>query len=124
MSRTVIEPSASHPITTEHTGEHVVVRTPGGTVLADTTDALALHEADYPVVQYVPVADVETALLEATDTATYCPYKGEASYSQVAAEPGLGDVLWAYEDPHPAMAELAGHVAFYSDRVQVDVTPA
>ncbi len=101
-----------------------VVRTPEGTVLADTTDALALHEADHPVVQYVPLADVDASVLEPTETTTYCPYKGEATYSRVAAEPGLGDVLWAYEQPHPFMSDLAGHVAFYSDRVQIEVTPA
>lgn len=124
MSRQVLEPSTSHPITTEHTGGHVVVRTPAGVVLADTTNALAMHEADYPVVQYVPLTDVDTSLLEPTETSTYCPFKGEASYSCLAAEPERGDVVWTYPQPHPAMTAIADHVAFYPDRVQVSISPS
>lgn len=124
MSRQVLEPSTSHPITTERTGEHVVVRTPAGVVLADTTNALAMNEADYPVVQYVPLADVDTSLLEPTDTSTYCPFKGEASYSRLVAEPERGDVVWTYPQPHPAMTAIADHVAFYPDQVEVSISPS
>lgn len=124
MSRQVLEPTTAHPITTKRTGEHVVVRTPAGAVLADTTNALAMREADYPVVQYVPLADVNTSLLEPTATSTYCPFKGEASYSRLAADPDRGDVMWTYPQPHPAMKAIADHVAFYPDRVQVSITPA
>lgn len=124
MTRNVKQPSASHPITTERTGAHVVVRTPGGAVLADTTAAIAMQESTYPVVQYVPLADVDQTLLQRTASSTYCPYKGDASYLAVTAEPELGDVVWTYDAPYDAVAEIAGHVAFYPDRVQVTVEPA
>lgn len=124
MTQEIQQPSASHPITTERTGAHVVVRTPGGAVLADTTAAIAMQESTYPVVQYVPLADVDQALLQATSTSTYCPFKGDASYCAVTAEPELGDVLWTYLAPYDAVAEIAGHVAFHPDRVHVNVVPA
>lgn len=48
------------------------------------------------------------------------PYKGDASYYSIVTDGGeLTDAVWTYEQPHPAVASIAGHVAFYPDRVQV-----
>jgi len=55
----------------------VVVRV-AGRVVADTRAALTLSEANYAAVQYIPRKDVDMTLLERTDRATYCPYKGTA----------------------------------------------
>jgi len=44
---------------------------------------LTLQESTYPAVQYIPIEDVERSLLERTDTATYCPFKGDASYYSI-----------------------------------------
>jgi uncharacterized protein (DUF427 family) len=111
------QPGPDHPITIEANPARVVV-TIAGQVLADTHNALTLREADYPPVQYIPLSDVEEALLEATDHATYCPYKGDASYYSI---PVVGEKAinagWTYEAPYPAVAEIADHVAFYPDRV-------
>jgi len=52
-------------------------------VVADTRDALILREASYPAVHYVPRNDVDMALLERTQHATYCPYKGDCSYFSI-----------------------------------------
>ena len=61
------------------------------------------------------------ALLQRTDHATYCPYKGECSYYSLSTPEGiLDDVVWTYETPYPAVGEIAGHVAFYPDRVTVE----
>src|ERR1700723_1935420 len=79
MTRTVKIPDASHPITIRPTSTRVTVRV-GGAVVAETDSALSLAEANYPVVQYIPLADIDQALLERTTTQTYCPYKGDASY--------------------------------------------
>ena len=91
-----------------------------------TDDALSLAEASYPVVQYIPLGDVNQALLERTTTQSYCPYKGDASYYTVSAPDGRTekDVIWTYEHPYPAVAEIAGHVAFYPDRAEITVDPA
>jgi len=125
MTRAVKIPDATHPITIRPTGARVTVRV-GGAVIAETDDALSLAEASYPVVQYIPLADVEQSLLERTTTQTYCPYKGDASYYTVKAHDGgtEADVIWTYEHPYPSVAEIVGHVAFYPDRADITVRPA
>jgi len=85
--RPVLEPTADHPITVEPTGKHVTVRV-NGELVADTNDALTLQEATYPAVQYVPLRDVVAERLKASDTETYCPFKGDASYYHVVTEGG------------------------------------
>jgi len=125
MTRTVKIPDATHPITIRPTGTRVTVRV-GGAVVAKTDHALSLAESTYPVVQYIPLADVDQALLERTTTQSYCPYKGDASYYSVKAPDGgtEADVIWTYEHPYPSVAEIAGHVAFYPDRSEITVDPA
>jgi uncharacterized protein (DUF427 family) len=124
MSRTVLIPDATHPITISPTGKRVTVRI-GGAVIAETDNALSLAEASYPVAQYIPLADIDQSLLERTTTQTYCPYKGDASYYTVNTPDGSKetDVIWTYEHPYPSVAEIAGHVAFYPDRAQIEVDP-
>jgi uncharacterized protein (DUF427 family) len=124
MTRTVKIPDASHPITISPTGTRVTVRV-GGRVAAETDGALSLAEAAYPVVQYIPLSDVDQSLLERTTTQSYCPYKGDASYYTVKTPDGTEtDLIWTYEHPYPSVAEIAGHVAFYPDRAEITVNPA
>ena len=122
MSRTVKIPDATHPITVEPTGKHVTVRV-GGTVVAESDNALSLAESTYPVAQYIPLDDVNQSLLDRTTTQTYCPYKGDASYYSVKTPDGgiETDLIWTYEHPYQAVAEIAGHVAFYPDRAEITV---
>jgi uncharacterized protein (DUF427 family) len=72
-------PSKDHPITIERNPSRVVI-TVAGKVIVDTRDALTLREAHYPAVVYVPRKDIDMTLLERTDHATYCPYKGDCAY--------------------------------------------
>ena len=119
--REIREPSAAHPITVEPTDRHVTVRV-NGEVVAETDAALTLQESTYPAVQYIPLADVAAAALSRSDTTTYCPYKGDASYYDVtAAGDTIDDGIWTYEQPYPAVAGIAGHVAFYPDKADVVV---
>jgi uncharacterized protein (DUF427 family) len=116
-----LTPDASHPITVTPTEGRVVV-TRGGRTIADTTRALTLQEATYPAVQYVPIEDVDPAVLDRTDHATYCPFKGDAAYySLVVGDDRAENAVWTYEAPYDAVAEIAGHVAFYPDRVEIAV---
>ena len=92
----------------------------GGSMLAESSSALELREAQYPPVLYIPFADIAFDLLVRTETATHCPFKGMASYWRLAAEPGKGDVLWAYEAPYDEMTAIAGHGAFYGNKVRVE----
>jgi uncharacterized protein (DUF427 family) len=61
-TRTPTLPSAEHPITIEPTDTRVVVRS-DRRVIATSTQALTLKEADYPPVQYIPITDVDMTLL-------------------------------------------------------------
>jgi uncharacterized protein (DUF427 family) len=110
-------PGPDHPIAIERNPARVVVSV-AGRIIADTRDALTLREAHYPAVQYIPRKDVDMALLERTDHATYCPYKGDCTYFSIP----LGgerstNAVWSYEAPYAAVAVIEGHLAFYLDRV-------
>jgi uncharacterized protein (DUF427 family) len=112
------QPGPNHPITIEANPARVVV-TVAGQVVASTQRALTLREADYPPVQYIPLADVEQSLLAPSDHLSYCPFKGDASYFSVPAGGERSqNAVWAYRDPYPAVAEIKDHVAFYPDRVE------
>ncbi len=119
-SRPVLVPGPDHPISIEPHGGHVTVRR-GAAVIAETDRALALHEASYPPVFYIPLADVDRSLLGDSDQHTYCPYKGEASYYDiVAGDAGAGaGAVWYYPDPFGAVGAIRDHVAFYPDRVTI-----
>ncbi|WP_448031008.1 DUF427 domain-containing protein [Bradyrhizobium liaoningense] len=113
-------PGPDHPITITPNPRRVRV-TAGDIVIAETSKALTLKEAKYPAVQYVPREDTNMALLERTDRVTHCPYKGDASYFSVKANGKMLDnAIWTYETPFPAMTEIAGHLAFYPDKVKIE----
>jgi uncharacterized protein (DUF427 family) len=110
-------PGPDHPISITRNPRRVVV-TLAGKVVADTREALTLREASYPPVQYIPRQDVDMALLARTDHATYCPYKGEASYYSLPLGGARSvNAVWTYESAHPAVAAIQDHLAFYPDRV-------
>lgn len=97
----------------------------GDRVIARTTSPLLVDEQDHGLVFYIPEADVDASQLVATDDSSRCPYKGQASYWRLAD--GDEPVAWTYRDPYPQVAEIVGHVAFYQDRVSVEIgvaTPA
>ena len=55
-------------------------------------------------------------------TATHCPYKGDASYHSITTPEGtIEDAIWGYTEPYDSVAEIAGHVAFYPNKVQITV---
>ena len=110
-------PGPDHPIILTANPKRVVVRL-GGRVIADTRAALLLREANYPGVNYIPREDADMSLLERTDHATYCPYKGDCSYYSIP----LGgersrNAVWTYENPYAAVAAIKDYLAFYPDRV-------
>ena len=121
MSREQKIPDASHPITVEPTGKHVRVLV-GDRVIGESDNALTLQEASYPPALYVPVDDLDRSLLSTTDTSTYCPYKGEASYYAITTDDvTVDDAGWYYAEPYDAVAAIANHVAFYPNLATVVV---
>jgi len=110
-------PGPDHPITIEPSARRVTV-TVAGRVIADTSAALVLREANYGPVHYIPREDVDMTQLQRTDHATYCPYKGDCAYYSIAAGGAKSvNAVWSYESPYAAVAAIAGHLAFYPDRV-------
>jgi uncharacterized protein (DUF427 family) len=124
-TRTKKLPGPDHPITIEKNPARIVVSI-AGRVIADTRDALTLREASYPGVLYIPRKDVDMALLERTDHATYCPYKGDCAYYSIPLGGARSaNAVWTYEVPFAAVAEIKDHLAFYPDRIDaIEVRPA
>ena len=122
-ARTVKVPGPDHPITIERHPGRVIV-TVAGKVIADTRDALALREANYPAVLYIPRGDADLSLMERTDHTTYCPYKGECAYYSIPLGGARSiNAVWTYEDAYEAVAPIRGRLAFYPDRVDAIEEP-
>lgn len=86
----------------------------GGAVLGESSDALELREGDYPGVIYFPRGDIAMAFLDATDTTSHCPHKGDARYFDVVTKSRtLKDAVWSYEAPKDAAADIKDYLAFY-----------
>jgi len=112
-------PGPDHPIRIEQNPARITVAV-DGQVIADTSNALTLWEANYPPVQYIPLGDVDIRLLQRTDHYTYCRFKGDCSYYTVPAGGGRTvNAVWTYEAPYEAVAAVKDHLAFYPNRVEM-----
>lgn len=116
-AKPIMHPGPDHPITIEPNPARILV-TVAGRVIANTREAQTLREASYPPVQYIPRKDVDMSLLQRTDHATYCPYKGDCAYYSipVGGERSV-NAAWTYEAPFAPVAAIQNHLAFYPDRV-------
>lgn len=113
-------PGPDHPITITPTPGRVRVAR-DGTTIAESAAALTLQEASYPPVQYIPRTDANPALLIPSKKVTHCPYKGDASYFSIKVGDRLiEDAIWSYEKPFEAVKEIAGHLAFYPNKVTIE----
>jgi uncharacterized protein (DUF427 family) len=113
--------ASGHTITITPSQAHVVI-TIGGEKLAETDRPVLLDETGLPTRYYLQREDVRTDLLEPTDTATTCPFKGQASYwsARVGGETHQ-DLVWSYETPIPQAEGITGLMSFYPDRVELTV---
>jgi uncharacterized protein (DUF427 family) len=117
MQKAVKIPGPDHPISLAPHDRRVRV-TFNGMVIAETSRALAMYEGGYPVVFYIPREDADQSLLVRTDHATYCPYKGDASYFSIHANGRTSEnAIWSYENPYEAVAPIGERLAFYRNRV-------
>lgn len=78
----------------------------GGTVLAEAPKAdLVKIEGNW----YFPPASVNSALLEESDTAYRCSWKGDCQYFNVRdGDQLLEDMAWSYPDPIPSSFDRVG----------------
>lgn len=118
-------PSADHPITITAEARRVRVLV-AGVPVADTRQALRLKESSYEAVFYIPWADIRADHFVPTSRTSHCPYKGDARYFDLVVDgTRRPEAVWSYDAPFPAVAEIAGHVAFYPDRVDaIEVSDA
>jgi uncharacterized protein (DUF427 family) len=106
-----------HTIATYPVSERVRVMV-DGEALADSSRAVALDETGLPTRYYVPRDDVRLELLTPTETATNCPFKGDAVYwsARVGARE-IRDIAWSYPDPIAERRDIAGYICFFAERV-------
>jgi uncharacterized protein (DUF427 family) len=89
----------------------------GDRVVLDSIRAHLLHETGIPPRVYVPLEDLDGAVLERTDTTTHCPFKGDASYwSLRLGSRVVEDAVWAYESPLPDASWLGGFASLYWEK--------
>ncbi len=109
-----------HRIDIRRTSRHLVVRH-GNRVVADTTRPLALYESGFAPRWYVPRADVDESALTPVERQTFCPYKGLASYYDIA---DAHRAAWSYESAWTEVQLISGLVSFEPDRVEVQLDGA
>jgi len=112
-----------HRITAQPAGVRVRVRF-GDALIADSRDAIKLEEPKVghvvaPVVYYFPRRDVHLERLRRTEHHTDCPFKGRASYYSIVDGPE--NAVWTYEAPYDEMLAIKEHLAFYPDKVDIEV---
>ena len=112
--------TGAHTIAIAPFGGRVRVRV-AGAIVADTAHALLLEEGALPPVFYIPRGDVHMERLAPSATTSHCPFKGDASYFSAAGGPP--DVAWSYEAPLAGVSAIAGHLAFYADKAEIETVP-
>ncbi|MCP5073920.1 MAG: DUF427 domain-containing protein [Rhodobacteraceae bacterium] len=92
-----------------------------GAIIGESKNVLMLKEGDYPEVAYIPREDITMAFLDASDTITVCPHKGDASYFHlVGKNRTIKDIAWSYESPIKPVTAIKGHLAFYQEHATVE----
>lgn len=94
-----------------------------GITIARTSNAIVIAEGNYTDAIYFPRADIDMTLLKASETTSFCPFKGTARYWHL----GSGqknttehiDICWSYEEPFDEAINIGTYIAFYRDKVTV-----
>lgn len=70
---------------------------------------------------YLPVTAVcNWTWLSKSDTTTFCPYKGQASYYHLTVgDTTIKDAVWYYVYPTYESAAIQGRLCFYNEKVDV-----
>jgi uncharacterized protein (DUF427 family) len=90
-----------------------------GRTVADSVRAQRVLETSQPPAYYLPPDDIDLDLLRPSTTRTWCEWKGTASYVDliVPDTDPIPDAAWRYDRPTPGFEPIAGHLAFYAQRV-------
>lgn len=80
-----------------------------GATLAESDDTVMV-EGNH----YFPADAINKEYFQASDKHTVCPWKGVASYYDVAVDGEVNkDAAWYYPEPKEAARNISGHVAFW-----------
>jgi len=94
----------------------------GALELARTRGAWAVRETAHPPTFYLPLADVQRALLSPAAGGSFCEWKGPARYwDLVDGARCLPQVAWTYPQPLAGAEPLAACVAFYAHELECTV---
>jgi uncharacterized protein (DUF427 family) len=79
---------------------------------------VVVAESDRTVVvegnHYFPVDDVRERYFDSSESHTFCPWKGQASYRSVVVDGHRNqDAAWFYPTPMEAAREITDRVAFW-----------
>jgi uncharacterized protein (DUF427 family) len=97
----------------------------GKTLVARTRGAWAVRETSHPPTFYLPIADVEHALLRPAGRGSFCEWKGPAHYWDLLDDKrSLPKVAWSYPQPLAGAHQLADCIAFYSHHLDCSVDGA
>jgi uncharacterized protein (DUF427 family) len=110
-----------HRVDILQSSRHVKVRV-NGELVAETERPKILFETGLPPRYYIPPEDVREDVLVSSKKTTRCPYKGVASYwsIEVGAE-RVEDLIWYYPEPIPEAAKIKGLLAFFNEKVDLEV---
>lgn len=112
-------PNPYHRVDCRPTGRSLRV-TVADTVLVDTSDTVIVFETSLPSRLYVARDHVRTDLLRRTESASYCNYKGDATYwSAAIGNTAYDDVAWSYEDTPAETLPIRGFLSFDETRADV-----
>jgi len=92
-----------------------------GEVIAESSRTVLVRQSDHDFdSRYFPPDDVRLELLERSETVTFCKHRGEATYRSVRfGALVVPDVAWVYEQPVPAITEIANYVAVFDFKVEM-----
>lgn len=80
-----------------------------GTVLAESDETIVVENN-----HYFPPGSINRDLFAESDTHTFCPWKGTASYYTVTVDGAENaDAAWYYPEAKRAAKNIEGYVAFW-----------
>ncbi len=101
------------PAVAEQTSMHLKI-VHRGVTLAETRRGVRTLETSHPPSYYFPREDVVTAFLSPSAKRSFCEWKGDATYFDVAVKSEiLRDIAWTYQQPTAPFVVLRDHIAFY-----------
>ncbi|WP_417489006.1 DUF427 domain-containing protein [Maricaulis sp.] len=123
--RPVLQPGIDHPLELRQIDQPVRISI-GQERLAARAEALELREHVYPPVLYIRRIDIAPRFLQRPLQTSWCPYKGKASYFHIRLKDGtvLENAAWSYEGPFAHVAAIKDRLAFYPDKVSVELLQA